>query len=74
MVGGSVVIPRTIDALIGDSLRGENSSMGWIRGQAGMGSFDCGSRFASESVSYAQDDKGRGGIAGEVGRLVAAGG
>ena len=39
--------------------------MGWIRGQAGMGSFDCGSRFASESASYAQDDKGRRGIAGE---------
>jgi DNA modification methylase len=36
---------------------GENSSMGRRSSQAGKGSFDSRNRFASESISSAQDDK-----------------
>ena len=40
--------------------RSENSSMGRRSAQAGKGSFDSRNRFASESVSSAQDDRVRG--------------
>src|SRR5690348_16095297 len=37
--------------------RGENASKGQLQTQANKGSFDSGNRFASESVSSAQDDR-----------------